>query len=103
MSVVTLSYVKAYLGVIGSDNDTVIQLLLDAAEDEAKQFMDIESFDEILEINSESPSEGVVPASIRHAIIVLVQAGYNASPSDAIQLRKVAQIKLQPFRKNLGV
>jgi len=36
MSVITLSEAKAFLDVIHSSDDTKLQLLLDAAEDEAR-------------------------------------------------------------------
>ena len=108
---ITLQQAKDFLDVIHSADDDKIQILLDGAMDEALQFMDRESFGEICpcdsesESESESPSEygGTMPDSVRVAVLMLLQANYQSSPDDALQLRKVAEIKLMPYRCRLGV
>lgn len=113
MSDLTLSEVKAYLDVIHSADDAKLQLLLDAAEDEALQYMDRDNLTDwsgcscISSVDSEPASEPVseisMPGSVRLGILILVQAAYQASPADAEQLRLVAEKKLFPYRCRLGV
>lgn len=115
MSDLTLNDVKKYLDVIHNADDDKLQLLLDAAEDEAMQFMDRKNLTDwgnccsepVSEQASESPSEAVsevpMPGSVRLGILILVQAAYQASPADQEQLRKVAETKLYPHRCRLGV
>ena len=100
MSAITLSEAKACLDVIHSADDTKLQLLLDAAEDEAKMFLnraDLEEWDST--ISSTDP----VPASIKIGVLLLLQANYQATPDEAEKLRNVAEIKLQPYRLELGI
>lgn len=108
MSDLTLTEVKAYLDVIHTADDAKLQLLLDAAEDEALQFMDrddLTSWGECCSesISSETASELEMPASVRLGILILVQASYQATPDEQEQLRRVAETKLFPYRCRLGV
>lgn len=115
MSDLTLGDVKKYLDVIHSADDDKLQMLLDAAEDEAMQFMDRKNLTDwgsrcgelvselASEIPSEVASEAPMPASVRLGILILVQAAYQASPDEQEQLRNVAEKKLFPFRCRLGV
>ncbi|KAF0804927.1 hypothetical protein A6D6_02691 [Alcanivorax xiamenensis] len=107
MSVIDLADAKAFLDVIHDADDVKLQQLLDAAEDEALQFMDRDSFGEVYpceEASSEPASEPLVlPDSVRMGIYILLQANYQASPTDAEQLRKVAETKLMPYRCRLGI
>ena len=102
---ITLDEAKQYLDVIHSADDAKLTMLLAAAADEALQFLDIESFDDLCACDSysSSSSEGELPASLRLGILVLLQAAYQASPEDAEQLRKVAETHLMTFRRGLGV
>lgn len=115
MSDLTLNDVKKYLDVIHNADDDKLQLLLDAAEDEAMQFMDRDNLTDwggccgepISELASETPSEAVseipMPGSVRLGILILVQAAYQSSPVEQEQLRNVAEKKLFPYRCRLGV
>lgn len=97
MSITPVAVAKQYLGVIYTGDDQSLQLLLDAAEDEALQFLDIG--DDLGELQDD---ENKLPASVTLGILILLQASYQASPVDAEQLRKIAETKLFPYRKNLG-
>lgn len=111
MSDLTLAEVKAYLEVIHNADDAKLQLLLSAAEDEAMQIMDRDNLldwgacpcSEASSEQSESASEISMPGSVRLGILILVQAAYQAGPTEAEQLRKVAETKLFPYRCRLGV
>lgn len=86
-----LATVKSYLDVIHDADDDKIELLLEAAEDEALRFCNLNSF----------PSE--IPASMEMGILLLVQANYQAQPSEIEILRKAAEYKLMPYRAEMGV
>lgn len=108
MSVITLALAKKYLNVIHSADDDTLQQLLDAAEDEALQFLDRDDFSGLINCDwasSESSSSEVaaLPASVVMAVLLLLQANYQAAPQDQQHLRDVAEIKLMPYRCNLGV
>lgn len=109
MSVIDIGVAKSFLDVIHDDDDEKIQLLLDAAEDEAKEFIDR---DDLIDwgpccsessSSSASSSEPDMPASVKLGILILLQGAYQASPQDQAQLRKVAETKLMPYRCRLGV
>lgn len=100
MSQITLSEAKGFLDVIHSADDAKLQLLLDAAEDEARAFM---NRDDLIEWDSNISSTDPVPASIKMGVLLLLQANYQASPDDIEKLRKVAEIKLMPYRLEMGV
>lgn len=100
MSAITLSEAKAFLDVIHSFDDTKIQLLLDAAEDEAKQFL---NRDDLEEWDSNISSTDPIPGSVKIGVLLLLQSNYQATPDEAHKLRQVAEIKLQPYRLELGI
>ena len=100
MSAITLSEAKSFLDVIHSGDDAKLQILLDAAEDEAKQYL---NRDDLEEWDSNISSTDPVPASIKIGVLLLLQSNYQATPDEMEQLRKVAEIKLQPYRINLGI
>lgn len=100
MSAITLSEAKAFLDVIHSADDSKLQLLLDAAEDEAKQYL---NRDDLEEWDSNISSTDPVPGSIKIGVLLLLQANYQSTPDDADKLRKAAEIKLQPYRIELGI
>jgi hypothetical protein len=100
MSAITLSEAKSFLDVIHGSDDQKIQLLLDAAEDEARAFLnraDLEEWDS--NISSTDP----IPGSVKIGVLLLLQANYQATPDEAEKLRKVAEIKLIPYRLEMGV
>ena len=100
MSVITLSEAKSFLDVIHNSDDAKLQLLLDAAEDEARMFM---NRDDLIEWNSNISTTDPVPGSIKIGVLLLLQANYEASPDDAEKLRRAAEIKLMPYRLEMGV
>ena len=102
MSVISLSVAKTYLDVIHSSDDVKLQMLLDGAEDEAIQFMnrtDLTEWDSALIINSDY----FMPMGVVVAVMLLLQANYQASTDDIDKLREAAETKLTPFRLNMGV
>lgn len=107
MSLIDLQEAKDYLLVFHSANDARLQLLLDAAEDEALQFLDRENLTDwecvVDDPQSDPVSEVLMPASVRLGIFTFLQAAYEASPSDQHELRKVGERLLMPYRRNLGV
>jgi hypothetical protein len=100
MSTITLEEAKSFLDVIHSADDDKIQLLLDAAEDEARAFLNREDLEEW---NSNISSTDPVPGSVKIGVLLLLQSNYQATPDEAEQLRKVAEMKLQPYRIELGI
>jgi len=98
VSTISLEQAKQFLDVIHDEDDAKLQLLLNAAEDEACQFMGRESLTILLdETNAE------LPASITMGVMILLQANYQATPEDAAKLRKAAEIKLTPYRIGWGI
>lgn len=100
MSVITLTEAKQFLDVIHNSDNSKLQLLLDAAEDEARAFMNRE---DLYEWDSNISSTDPVPASIKIGVLLLLQANYQATPDDADKLRRAAEIKLMPYRLEMGV
>lgn len=100
MSVITLSEAKGFLDVIHSSDDTKLQLLLDAAEDEARSFM---NRDDLIEWDTNISTTDPIPGSIKIGVLLLLQANYQATPDDADKLRKAAEVKLMPYRLTMGV
>lgn len=100
MSTITLSEAKGFLDVIHNSDDAKLQILLDAAEDEAKSFM---NRDDLIEWDSNVSSTDPVPGSIKIGVLLLLQANYQASPDDVEKLRRIAETKLMPYRIEMGV
>lgn len=98
MSTISLEQAKQVLDVIHDEDDAKLQLLLNAAEDEACQFMGRESLTILLD---ETTAE--LPASVTMGVMILLQANYQASPEDVPKLRKAAEIKLTPYRIGWGI
>lgn len=98
MSVIALSDAKSYLDVIHNGDDFKLQLLLDSAEDEARQFM---NRDDMTLWDSDYDCVDM-PGSVKIGVMLLLQATYQASPDDAEKLRKAAEVKLMPFRESIG-
>lgn len=111
MSIVTLSEIKSYLRVIHSADDSLLQALIDAAEDEALRFLNRDELATLpLEYPSESETEEVpssedeIAPSVRVAIYYLVQSKYEGTkPDDIPKLRNAAEVLLMPYRTGLGV
>lgn len=117
MSVVTVAEVKLFLRVIHTDDDALLQTLIDAAEDEACRFCDRDYLPTLpvdyppeydsssSEMSEDIPSsEDPIAPSVRQAIYYLVQSYYEASDSDeAEKLRSAARTLCFPYRARLGV
>lgn len=112
MSTVTLAELKAYLDVTTSDNDGMLQQLLDGAEDEALMYMDRPALprrgdtevDE-LDSNDTEPATGSnVAPSVRAGIFLLAQAMFEAKDAaEMVLIRKAAETKFTPYRNQWGV
>lgn len=112
MSVVTLQQVKDYLRVTHDDDDAMLQRLLDGAEDEALQYLDLtdlprssspreRDFDS--DTYPSSDSDDIAP-SVRMGIYLLVQGMYEATkPEELAVYRAAFEHKLMPYRDTLGV
>lgn len=99
MSVISLQEAKDFLDVIHNSDDAKLAVLLDAAEDEAREFMNRADLDEW---DSDVTSDPV-PGSVVIGVLLLLQANYQATPDDAEKLRMAAEVKLMPYRLEMGV
>lgn len=99
MSVISLTTAKSFLDVIHNADDTKLNMLLDGAEDEAMRFMNRTSMDEWDSDVSSDP----LPPSVVVGVLLLLQATYDAGPDDAAKLRMAAEVKLMPYRVEMGV
>lgn len=102
MSTISLTDAKTFLDVIHSADDLKLQMILDGAEDEAVQFMNRSSLTE-WDSDIEIQSDYLMPASVMYAVLLLMQGMYQATPDELDKLRKAAEIKLMPYRLNIGV
>ena len=93
MSVISLVDAKGFIDVIHNSDDDKLQMLLDAAEDEAAKFLNVDSLTEWSEL----------PFSVLIGTLLLLQANYQASPDDMPKLRSAAETKLMPYRVEMGV
>ena len=93
MGQISLADAKSFLDVIHNSDDDKLQLLLDGAEDEAAQFMNVDSLSDWTEL----------PYSIVLGVLMLLQANYQATPDDMPKLRSAAETKLMPYRVEMGV
>lgn len=116
---ITLDEVKADLRVRHDGDDVLILSLLDAATDECLRFMNrsempvipdpVESGSSESEAESEGIADpwsgtGTLPPSIRAAVFLLVQAGYDRMRPDEVELRRSrAEVLCQPYRWDMGV
>lgn len=100
MSLIDIELVKQDLRVSHDDDDALIQILLDAAEDEALQFL---GSSELPYIVGQYSSEVIAP-SIYAAVFLLVRSKYDEA--DAAQIghfRKAAETLLMPYRESVGL
>ncbi len=113
MSTVTVDQIKAYLRVTHNSDDTLLQTLIDGAEDEALQFLDRDSLPRrgeaaVDEEDSNQPeaasdSDDLAPV-VRLGIYLIVQAGYEAKDAAEMNaVRRAAEVKWMPYRNRLGV
>lgn len=97
--IISLAEAKDFLGVIHDSDDAKLTILLEGAEDEAMKFMDRE---DLVEWDSDVSSTDPIPPSIKTGVLLLLQASYQAQPSDIEILRKAAERILMPYRLNMG-
>lgn len=100
MSVITIEEAKSFLDVIHNSDDEKLQLLLEGAEDEVKQYLNRNNLDEW---ETTASSNGLIPASVLIGILLLLQSNYQATPEEMEKLRKVSEMKLTPYRLEMGV
>lgn len=104
MSTVSLSDVKSFLNVTHAFDDAKLQILINAAEDEALRFMNRTQFGELCEDDSNFVgSAETIPDSVIVAVYFLVQAMYDAAPEQNEVLRKTAERLMMPYRCNMGM
>jgi hypothetical protein len=110
VSVIALADVKAALRVIHTADDALLQNLLDSAEDEALRFLNRTQLPTLpLDYPEESSSEDIpssedpIAPSVFTAVVILVKIDYEAAPGDIETLRRAAEVKLQPYRTQMGV
>lgn len=115
MSQVSVAEVKAFLPVIHSADDDLLQTLIDGAEDYVKRFCDrselptlpVDDPPDYDSSSSELPedvpsSEDPIAPAVRTAIYYLVKADYRAAPDETEKLRAAAERMLWPYRARLG-
>lgn len=103
---ITLDDIKRDLRLTHDQDDALLQVLLDAAVDEACRFMSRAELPglEADSSSSESSSEGAVSPSLYAAVFLLVRAKYDAATPDEIKrLRECAETLMMPYRIGLGV
>lgn len=116
MSYITLDQVKLDLRVTHNDDDTLLQILLDASEDEVKRFLnrdelptlplDYPYYDSDMDLFSEEvpSSDDPIVASVYSAVFLLVRSKYDAESAEEISaLRIAAENILMPYRTEWGV
>lgn len=96
MSLLTLQEAKEHLDVLHGEDDIKLQTLIDGAEEEALQFMNRTTF-------VDAPAEDRLRGVARVAVLLLLEASYNAAPDDSELMRKAAEVKLMPMRIGMGV
>jgi hypothetical protein len=111
VSYVELPIVRAWLRVIGTADDVLIQRLIDQAEDEAMRFLNRTMPPTLpLEYPSECQSSEEIPSSddpiapsFEKAVCILVQAAYEQpDPDKAAKMRDNAFALLWPYRAMIG-
>lgn len=106
MSAIDLAVIKRDLRVTHDADDVLLQELLDAAEVEARRFLDRDALPLMGELDSEEVSSdaGLVEPDVRVAVTLLVRSKYDAATALEIgHLRQGAETLLMPYRQGLGV
>lgn len=103
MPLISLESVKRDLRVIHDDDDELIQELIESAEKECLNFLDIDVLPG-LEESSEQSSEPVVETDVARAIRLLVRGYYEETDISKLSAyRSAAEALLMPYRQGLGL
>lgn len=104
--IVTLDEAKRALRVTHDLDDELIEELIDDAQDEALNFLDLSGLP-VMESDSapvDSPGATDFRRSFRRAVILLVQGWYDEQDAAKLKLyRERAETLLFPYRRRLGV
>ncbi len=117
MSIINIQLVKADLRVTHDEDDSLLQILLDASEDEAMRFMNRTQLptlpleyppeydsDSNLIPEEEPSSQDPIAPSVYAAVFILVRSKYDAEKAEEVAaLRTCAETLLMPYRTGLGV
>lgn len=110
MSTITLDEVKEALRITDTDSDSLLQRLLESAEQECMRFTNRSELPTLpLEYPSESSSEeeessnDPVAPDVANGIILMIQADYVANPMDRKKFRAAAEELWMPYRRLMGV
>ena len=104
MSAVSIESVKRDLRIIQNDDDTLLQELIDAAELECLQFLNIDYLPGLEPNSEETSSELVVFPDVARAIRLIVKGGYEETDVTKLSAyRSAAESLLMPYREGLGV
>lgn len=104
MALVELEEAKEFLDVFIDSDDSKLQELLDAALDEAAQYMGYDSIEDFQDyLDSSDCLLDNPPASVKTAIKLLLQADYQTPVNEIEPLKNAALRKLNPFRISWGV
>lgn len=111
MSYINIETVKADLRLTHNSDDNILQVYLDASEDEALRYMNRTELPTLpLDYPKESSEEPIpstedpVAYSVYAAVFLLVRAKYEAStPEQIAALRKCAETLLTPYRTKMGI
>lgn len=110
MSVIQLAQVKADLRMVHDADDTLLQTLLDASEDEALRFLNrfqlpTAPYDLPASTDTEVvATPGNLAPSVYAAVFLLVRAKYEAKDAAEVSaLRLCAETLLQPYRVETGI
>jgi hypothetical protein len=116
MSYVTLQQVKDALRQTHSEDDTLLQRLIDAAESECLRFLGrtelptlpleypVDSDGDLVSSEVETPSsEDPVAPDVVNGIIMIVIGDYDGNPTERDKMRRTAEQMWIPYRIGMGV
>ena len=107
MSAVSIESVKRDLRIIHNSDDVLLQELIDSAERECLQFLNIDvlpGLEESSEVSSEPDVCNVVEPDVARAIRLIVRGGYEETDITKLSAyRSAAESLLMPYREGLGV
>lgn len=103
-SITTVAEIKRYLRQTQSADDALLQELINNAEDEALQFLDLTALPVIDSDGAESSDMTPLGRSFRAAVCVLLQMQYEEPDAGKWAMyRQRAEALLMPYRQQLGI